>query len=142
MLCLGTTCITLLDDISTPYEEGPYKLETALDLRVLVLVARCEASLEKAWTASLPQASYDYTTRGMHVHPSSEHLASLAECFLSSAATAADAAVRPQGMGLAEKSQKGQRQQVCHRANSKQRCQQNVCAGAHVPVHCQLLPWH
>ena len=31
----------------------------------------------------------------MHVHPSSEHLASLAECFLSSAATAADPAVRP-----------------------------------------------
>ena len=31
----------------------------------------------------------------MHVHPSSEHLASLAECFLRSAATAADPAVRP-----------------------------------------------
>ena len=62
---------------------------------VLVLVARCEASLEKAWTASLPQAPYDSTTSGMHVHLSSEHLASLVECFLSSAATAADPAVRP-----------------------------------------------
>eukprot|EP00731_Ephydatia_muelleri_P038426 Em0758g1a len=33
--------------------------------------------------------------QGNHVHPNSEHLASLAECFLSSAATAADPAVRP-----------------------------------------------
>ena len=73
----------------------PYKLETTLDLGVLDLVARCELSLEKAWTASLPQAPYDSTTRGMQVHPSSEHLASLAECFLSSVATAADPAVRP-----------------------------------------------
>ena len=68
----------------------PYKLETTLDLGVLVLVARCEASLH-----TLPQAPYDSTTRGMHVYPSSEHLASLAECFLSSAATATDPAVRP-----------------------------------------------
>ena len=73
----------------------PYKLETTLDLGVLVLVARSEASLEKASIASLPQAPYDSTTSGMQVHPSSEHLASLAECFLSSAATAADPAVRP-----------------------------------------------
>ena len=73
----------------------PYKLETTLDLGVLVLVARSEASLEKASIASLPQALYDSTTSGMQVHPSSEHLASLAECFLSSAATAADPAVRP-----------------------------------------------
>ena len=100
-----TTCITLLDDHIHPLrgatEHWPalvlssYKLETTLDLGVLVLVARCEASLEKAWTASLPQARYDSTTRGMHVHPSSEHLASLAECFLSSAATAADPVVKP-----------------------------------------------
>ena len=61
----------------------PYKLETTLDLGVLVLVARCEASLEKAWTASLPLAPYDSTSRGMHVHPSSEHLASLASAFLA-----------------------------------------------------------
>ena len=112
-----------------------------LDLGVLVLVARSEASLEKASIASLPQAPYDSTTSGMQVHPSSEHLASLAECFLSSAATAADPAVRPakrEGMGLAEKSQKGQKQQACHRANLKLGCQQDVCAGRHVPVHCQL----
>ena len=75
----------------------PYKLETSLDLGVFVLVARCDASLEKAWTAS-----------------------------------------QREGMGLAEKSQKGQKQQDCHRANLKLRFQ---CAGAHVPVHCQLLPW-
>ena len=73
----------------------PYKLETNLDLGVLVLMARSEASLETAWIASLLQAPYDSTTSGMQVHPSSEHLASLAECFLSSAATAADPAVRP-----------------------------------------------
>ena len=73
----------------------PYKLETTLDFGVLVLMARSEASLETAWIASLLQAPYDSTTSGMQVHPSSEHLASLAECFLSSAATAADPAVRP-----------------------------------------------
>ena len=58
-------------------------------------MARYDASREKACTASLPQAPYDSATRGIHVHPNSEHLASLAECFLSSAATAADPAVRP-----------------------------------------------
>ena len=72
-----------------------YRLQTTLDLGELVLVARYDASREKACTASLPQAPYDSTTRGIHVHPNSEHLASLAECFLSSAATAADPAVRP-----------------------------------------------
>eukprot|EP00731_Ephydatia_muelleri_P004188 Em0002g364a len=65
----------------------PYRLQTTLDLGELVLVARYDASREKACTAS--------ATRGIHVHPNSEHLASLAECFLSSAATAADPAVRP-----------------------------------------------
>ena len=60
-------------------------------------MARYDASREKACTASLPQAlaPYDSATRGIYVHPNSEHLASLAECFLSSAATAADPAVRP-----------------------------------------------
>ena len=58
-------------------------------------MARYNASREKVCTASLPQAPYDSATRGIHVHPNSEHLASLAECFLSSAATAADPAVRP-----------------------------------------------
>ena len=72
-----------------------YRLQTTLDLGELVLVARYDASREKACTASLPQAPYDSATRGIHVHPNSEHLASLAECFLSSAATAADPAVRP-----------------------------------------------
>ena len=73
----------------------PYRPQTTLDLGELVLVARYDASREKACTASLPQAPYDSATRGIHVHPNSEHLASLAECFLSSAATAADPAVRP-----------------------------------------------
>ena len=70
----------------------PYRLQTTLDLGELVLVARYDASREKACSASLPQAPYDSATRGIHVHPNSEHLA---ECFLSSAATAADPAVRP-----------------------------------------------
>ena len=56
---------------------------------------RDDASREKACTASQPQAPYDSATRGIHIHPNSEHLASLAECFLSSAATAADPVVRP-----------------------------------------------
>ena len=58
-------------------------------------MARYDARREKACTASLPQAPYDSATRGIHVHPNLEHLASLAECFLSSVATAADPAVRP-----------------------------------------------
>ena len=73
----------------------PYRLETTLDLGALDLVARCDASLEKAFTASLPQEPYDPDTRGMNVHPSSEHFLSLAECFLSSVAAAADPAVTP-----------------------------------------------
>eukprot|EP00731_Ephydatia_muelleri_P032454 Em0023g961a len=73
----------------------PYRLQATLDLGELVLVARYDASREKACTASLPQAPYDSATRGIHVHPNSEHFASLAECFLSSAATTADPAVRP-----------------------------------------------
>ena len=80
------------------------------DLGVLVIVARC---------ASLPHAPYDSTTRGMHVHPSSQHLASLAECFLSSvAATATDPAVRPTSErkdGLSGEVTL----QACHRANYK-----------------------
>ena len=109
---------------------------------MLVLVARCEASLEKGWTASLSQAPYDSTTRDSHVHPSSEHLASLAECFLSSAGTAADPAVRP-----ASKRRDGLSGEVTERSKAaglpqSQFEQQDVCAGAHVPVHCQLLPWH
>eukprot|EP00731_Ephydatia_muelleri_P005913 Em0003g161a len=77
-----------------PPPEGNIHI-TTLDLGELVLVARYDVSREKACTASLPQAPYDSATRGIHVHPNSEHLASLAECFLSSAATAADPAVRP-----------------------------------------------
>ena len=57
----------------------PYRLQTTLDLGELVLVARYDASREKACTASLPQAPYDSATRGIHVYPNSEHLASLAE---------------------------------------------------------------
>ena len=63
----------------------PYKLETTLDLAVLVLVARSEASLEKASIASLPQAPYDSTTSGMQVHPYVEHYYTLNEaCYESS----------------------------------------------------------
>ena len=46
----------------------PYKLQTTLDLGELVLVARYDASREKACIASLPQAPYDSATRGTHVH--------------------------------------------------------------------------
>ena len=45
----------------------PYKLQTTLDLGELVLVARYDASREKACIASLPQAPYDSATRGIHV---------------------------------------------------------------------------
>ena len=43
----------------------PYRLQTTLDLGELVLVARYDASREKACTASLPQAPYDSATRGI-----------------------------------------------------------------------------
>ena len=46
----------------------PYKLQTTLDLGELVLVARYDASREKACIASLPQAPYDSATRGIHVY--------------------------------------------------------------------------
>ena len=36
-------------------------------------MARYDASREKACTALLPQAPYDSATRGIHVHPNSEH---------------------------------------------------------------------
>ena len=118
----------------------PYKLETTLDLGVLVLVARCEASLEKAWTASLPQAPYDSTTRGMHVYRSSEHLASLAECFLSSAATAADLAVRPASERRDEFS--GEVPERSMAAGLPQSQFEAKMSAGRVQVHCQLLPWH
>ena len=115
----------------------PYKLETTLDLGVLVLVARCEASLEKAWTASLPQAPYDSTTRGMHVHPSSEHIASLAKCFLSSVATAADPAVRSTSErrdGFSGDVTERSKVAGLPQSQFELRCQQDACAGSHIQV--------
>ena len=103
-------------------------------------MARYDASREKACTASLPQAPYDSATRGIHVHPNSEHLASLAECFLSSAATAADPAVRPASeikVGLSGDTTVRSKAAACHRANWKLGYQQAVCSEAHVLVHYQ-----
>ena len=45
--------------------------------------------------ASFPQAPYDSTTIGTHTHPTSEHLGSLAWCFLNSVAWAAAVADTP-----------------------------------------------
>ena len=73
----------------------PYRLEITCDFGELLLVARCDASLENTLMASLPHAPYDSTIKGMHTHPSSKHFAPFSACFLCSATTAADPAVRP-----------------------------------------------
>ena len=62
--------------------DRPYRQEITLDLGVLVLVARCDASHETNYSFSTP-------TTLPQLEFISEHLASLAECFLCSAATAA-----------------------------------------------------
>ena len=61
------------------------------------------ARREKEVWASLPQFPYVSTARGIHTHPSSEHLGSFALCFLASASSAAApsdklAAVRMEGI--------------------------------------------
>ena len=123
----------------------PYRLQTTLDLGELVLVARYDASRENACTASLPQAPYDSATRGIHVHPNSEHLASLAECFLSSAATAADPAVRPASeikVGLSgDTTVRSKAAGLPQSQLEAIGCQQGVCSEAHVLVHYQPPPW-
>ena len=52
-------------------------------------VASLEATEEIMAVASFPQAPYFSTTIGAHTHPRSEHLGSLAWCFLDSVAWAA-----------------------------------------------------
>ena len=49
-------------------------------------VASLEATEEIMAVASFPQAPYVSTTIGTHTHPRSEHLGSLAWCFLDSVA--------------------------------------------------------
>ena len=65
----------------------------AMDLGLLNLVASLEASWDNTFLTSEPQHPYVSTAKGVQTQPSSEHFASLAWCFLSSAAHAADPAV-------------------------------------------------
>ena len=59
-------------------------IHTEMSLQPMVVFqCMCDASHEKVRTASLLQAQYDSTTRGMHVHPTSKHFTWLADCFLS-----------------------------------------------------------
>ena len=58
-------------------------------------VASLEATEEIMAVASIPQAPYISTTIGTHTHPRSEHLESLAWCFLDSVAWAAAVADTP-----------------------------------------------
>ena len=51
--------------------------------------------METASKASFPHAPYVSTTRGIQIHPRSQHLASLVSCFWSSVAYAAAPAVTP-----------------------------------------------
>ena len=58
-------------------------------------VASLEATEEIMAVASFPQAPYVSMTIGTHTHPRSEHLGSLAWCFLDSVAWAAAVADTP-----------------------------------------------
>ena len=58
-------------------------------------MSRRAARREKDCCASVPQHPYDSTARGMHTHPSSAHLESLALCFLVSATRAEDPDLTP-----------------------------------------------
>ena len=58
-------------------------------------VASLEATEEIMAVASFPHAPYVSTTIGTHTHPRSEHLGSLAWCFLDSVAWAAAVADTP-----------------------------------------------
>ena len=67
-----------------------YRMVVACDMLHPIWMARQAARLEKDCCASVPQHPYDSTARGMHTHPSSAHLGSLALCFLASATRAED----------------------------------------------------
>ena len=58
-------------------------------------VASLEATEEIMAVASFPQAPYVSTTIGTHTRPRSEHLGSLAWCFLDSVAWAASVVDTP-----------------------------------------------
>ena len=55
-----------------------YRMVVACDLLHPIWMARRAARRKKDCCASMPQHPYDSTARGMHTHPSSAHLASLA----------------------------------------------------------------
>ena len=67
----------------------PYKLDRIIDFGLFVVMAIREAIKENVLHASAPHALYDSTVKGVHSHPSSEHLASYLECLRTSAALAA-----------------------------------------------------
>ena len=73
----------------------PYKLDRIIDFDLLVMMATREAIKEKVLHASAPHAPYVSTAKGVHRHPSSEHLTSYFECLHNSAALAADPAETP-----------------------------------------------
>ena len=76
-----------------------------------------EASFLNVLEASWPQAPNDSTTRGMQLQPSSSQIPEFACIFRCSVAKAAAPAVCPASetmSGLAETTQIGRTQQVCH----------------------------
>ena len=70
--------------LSLPY--NLYKLDRITDFDLFVMMATLEAIKEKVLHASAPHAPYVSTAKGVHRHPSSEHLASYLECLRTSAA--------------------------------------------------------
>ena len=68
----------------------PYKLDKIMDLGLFVMMATWEAIKENVFHASAPHAPYVSMAKGVHLHPSSEHLTSYFECFYTSSALAAD----------------------------------------------------
>ena len=84
----------------------------------LTWTERREASFLNVLEASWPQAPNDSTTRGMQLQPSSSQIPEFACIFRCSVAKAAEPAVCPTSeticQVLAETTQIGRTQQVCH----------------------------
>ena len=72
-----------------------YRVDRIIDFDLFVMMAIRDTIKEKVSRASVNQAPYVFTARGVQRHPSSEHLTSYLECLRTSAALAAVPAETP-----------------------------------------------
>ena len=73
-------------DLTRMIPSLPYKLDKIIDFGLLVMMATREAIKEKVLHASAPHAPWVSTAKGVHRHPSLEHLTSYRfECLHTSA---------------------------------------------------------